>query len=307
MNKQDAIKKLQLQIQALNQLNATNMFSQHFIKWQRDTEITIEKIFGTSTRHLPDFRKITFYPGSYSSKNRDERFASAFQRGNQHAIAILKSMIGEIEEYWEPSKDINAYQNIHQSSETKDTLQVDQINSQFEIINPKIFISHIHEEAKIALVLKKYIELAFAGQCSVFVSSDSDDIPVGRQWLAEIDSALNTSKVLINICSPISIHRPWINFEMGCGWIKRIPIIPICHSGLKKNELPPPISRFQALEIDQKDFLQLLFSSLSKEFGFVESPDISYEKIFKDLKNAEKFITSSQYSTNGSKTDPVKI
>jgi hypothetical protein len=54
----------------------------------------------------------------------------------------------------------------------------------------KLFISHISEEASLALVLKDWIESSFAGQCQVFVSSDKDDIPAGSRWLDEIDKAL---------------------------------------------------------------------------------------------------------------------
>ena len=155
-----------------------------------------------------------------------------------------------------------------------------------EKILMKVFISHIHEEAGIAIVLKDWIESTFAGQCDVFVSSDSDNISAGKKWLEEIDNALEKAKVFIIICSLQSIHRPWTNFEAGCAWIKRIPIIPVCHSGLNKSNLLQPLSRFQALDIDESGFPKLLFSSLAKALGFTKLPRISYEEMREELMSA---------------------
>ena len=76
----------------------------------------------------------------------------------------------------------------------------------------KIFISHISEEAPIALVLKNWIESSFIGQCDVFVSSDLDDIPAGSKWLKKIEQALDSAVVIVVLCSPLSLLKPWINF-----------------------------------------------------------------------------------------------
>ena len=147
----------------------------------------------------------------------------------------------------------------------------------------KIFISHIREEAIIAIALKDWIESTFAGQYSVFVSSDNDSIRAGQNWFWEIEEALKRSKVLVTICSPVSILRPWINFETGAAWVKKIPIIPICHSDLKVKDLPFPISLFQALELEDDQFPKLLISSLAKEIGIGKLPRISFEEMHKEL------------------------
>ena len=40
--------------------------------------------------------------------------------------------------------------------------------------------------------------------------------------------------------------RPWVNIELGAAWIKRVPIIPLCHSGLTPSDLPWPFADFHA-------------------------------------------------------------
>lgn len=147
----------------------------------------------------------------------------------------------------------------------------------------KIFISHISEEGKLALALKDWIESSFAGQCSVFVSSDKDDIPAGSDWFERIDSALADSKAVIVLCSPASLSRPWINFETGCGWMKGIPIIPLCHSGQEKGKLPQPIARMQAIQLDDADSVGLLLSALAQHLKFAKVPRIDAERMRVEL------------------------
>lgn len=150
----------------------------------------------------------------------------------------------------------------------------------------KVFISHIHEESPIAKVLKEWIETTFSGNVVVFVSSDIRDLPAGKRWLNEIDSSLSSCSVFIMLCSPASVTRPWINFEAGCAWIKKVPLMPVCHSGIRKHELLSPISEFQAVEIDEKTFVDDFFESLRIHFKMSKLPRIDGEAMRKELKEA---------------------
>ncbi len=82
-----------------------------------------------------------------------------------------------------------------------------------------------------------------------------------------IDDALKTCNLLLIICSPSSLTRPWINFEAGCGWVKGIKMIPICHSGQKKDQLPFPFSLLQGIELEDKKFAQLFLEALAIHFN----------------------------------------
>jgi hypothetical protein len=97
----------------------------------------------------------------------------------------------------------------------------------------------------------------------VFVSSDIRDIPAGSRWLEEIEQALGAARVLLVVCSPLSLTRPWINVETGCALIKRVPVVPVCHSGQQRSQLPPPLSTFQALEVESPTFVSDLLASLA--------------------------------------------
>ncbi len=98
---------------------------------------------------------------------------------------------------------------------------------------PIVFISHITEEETIVGILKKHIENDFLGLIDVFVSSDKASIKVGDKWLNRIDEALKTAAIELILCSEDSVKRPWIHFEAGACWVKGIPVIPICHTGMR--------------------------------------------------------------------------
>lgn len=132
---------------------------------------------------------------------------------------------------------------------------------------PTIFVSHISQEAKLASVLKEQIVAAFGSAVKVFVSSDFESIDAGADWLGSIQSALSVASLELIVCSRLSITRPWVNFELGAAWLKKIPIIPICHSGLQPGDLPMPYSALNAVQVDQEQGLRKLFARIAKATG----------------------------------------
>ncbi|GAB6145001.1 TIR domain-containing protein [Desulfocicer niacini] len=145
-----------------------------------------------------------------------------------------------------------------------------------------VFVSHISEEAEVAKVIKEWVESTFLGNFNVFVSSDPDSIPAGTKWLDEITKAITSSKIILLLCSANSIHRPWINFEAGCGWAQSIPVIPICYGGLSRNELPPPINALQSLNLDQH-LPERLFQAIAKHLEVKIIPRIDFSKMYEEL------------------------
>lgn len=150
----------------------------------------------------------------------------------------------------------------------------------------KIFISHIAEEKPLALIIKKWVETSFLGQLDVFVSSDIRDLPAGKKWFSEIDKALHDSIVFLVLCSSKSISRPWVNFESGCAFMMGVDVIPLCHSGITKGNLPSPLSIFQALEIGSSSFVMDFLSSLAKCLNISTIPIIDQKEMVSDIKNA---------------------
>ena len=148
----------------------------------------------------------------------------------------------------------------------------------------KILISHISDEALIALLLKDFIESTFLGQAEVLLSSNSGDSGVGDKWLVGLDGALTNADLLLVLCSPRSIRQPWIHFEFGCAWTKSLAISCLCHSGLDKIGLPSHLRTFEVLEVDDDGFMEQLFEDLKKRFGIRRLPRLSYDTMKAELR-----------------------
>ena len=120
----------------------------------------------------------------------------------------------------------------------------------------RLFISHIHEERTIAETIRDELYCCFGAQVEVFLA---EDIPLGTNWFDQIKSALGRSDVLVVLFSKYSSSRPWINIEAGYGVMAGKKVIPICHSGFSKTELPVIYGLLQAIDLlDAKDIGRLL-------------------------------------------------
>ncbi len=112
MNRERAVELIARQIEFVNKLNKQERFSADFKKWQRDTEIIIEKIFGDSSRHLNDFKKISYSLSFFSSSTPEYRFHEAYLEGIEEGKTVLVSMIDEINEFGIENESLDYNPNI---------------------------------------------------------------------------------------------------------------------------------------------------------------------------------------------------
>jgi hypothetical protein len=159
-----------------------------------------------------------------------------------------------------------------------------------------VFISHISTEADLAQSLKKYLEKHFLGLLDIFVSSDRETIQAGSKWLQDVETALKSADLQIILCSKESVARPWVNFEAGAVWLRGIPVIPVCHSGMEPNKLPVPLSMLESIECGQPKGLQKLYDAIARKLG-VNVPEVDFPTLAADLKEVEKkYIQAGQGS-----------
>ncbi|WP_169507168.1 toll/interleukin-1 receptor domain-containing protein [Pleomorphomonas koreensis] len=143
--------------------------------------------------------------------------------------------------------------------------------------NQLIFLSHIHEERELAVLIKNAVQEEFGGFIDVFVSSDGTTIPAGANFLSRIEDGLATCAAAIYLISPKSVKRNWINFELGAVWIRnvlnqpsagtKIPTIPFCHSGSTPSELPAPLNNLNGIIATESSQLEFAFRSLQSALG----------------------------------------
>lgn len=151
----------------------------------------------------------------------------------------------------------------------------------------QIFISHVSSETEIAQRLKERLTSAFARKLDLFVSSDRSSIQAGKKWLDEVDKALKEAGAQIVLCSRESVGRPWIHFEAGAAWLRGIPVIPVCHSGLVPADLPVPLSMLQGIECSRPEGLQKLFDTVAGLLG-AHAPAVDFAALAAELHEIEE-------------------
>jgi hypothetical protein len=151
----------------------------------------------------------------------------------------------------------------------------------------RIFISHIHEEHALGAVVAEWVTDAFAGHpVQPFLSSDDKSIAAGEKWMDVVEHELDGTAVMISLVSPASLARPWVNIELGAAWIKQIPIIPLCHSGLSPANLPRPFSDFQSIGLDQDNAATRLIEGVARHLGIPHSKRLHFAEFLKEMRDA---------------------
>lgn len=157
----------------------------------------------------------------------------------------------------------------------------------------EIFISHISTETELAQALKRQLDDDFLGMLNVFVSSDQVTIGAGMKWLESVELALKKADLLLILCSNASVGRPWVNFEAGAVWLRGIPVIPICHSGMKPHELPVPLSMLQAIEASQPKGQRMLYDTIAQLLG-TKLPKVDLSSLAANFKMIETQLARAQ-------------
>ena len=77
--------------------------------------------------------------------------------------------------------------------------KVDRREGEAAMAKKRVFISHISSEAQLSQHLKQRIERDFLGLVDIFVSSDQKSIQAGSKWLEEVDKALRSADLQVEV------------------------------------------------------------------------------------------------------------
>ncbi len=143
----------------------------------------------------------------------------------------------------------------------------------------RIFVSHIHENEEVANKLKEFLEAAFHERIDIFISGDPASISITEDWLNKIKEGIKTCDLMIILCTPQSVNRPWIHFKAGAAEILGKKIGPLCFSGQSAGVLPSPLSIIRCQAVDDSDEIKFegYFEGLMRivaEYIGVDVPEI---------------------------------
>lgn len=143
---------------------------------------------------------------------------------------------------------------------------------------PTVFISHSSRDEKMVRRLKGLLNKKVGNTLDIFVSSDGQSIPLGRNWVYEIEKALKNSRVMFVLLSPNSIRSNWIYFEAGFAYSNDIKVIPIGILGIDLSQIQPPMSLLQGFNINSVESLNNLISVINREFSYSLEASFTYEE-----------------------------
>lgn len=141
---------------------------------------------------------------------------------------------------------------------------------------PCIFISHIHEDADIAIGLKEYLDKVFLSFFDIFVASDGSSIRAGDNWSASLEAALKKAEMVLVLVSEPSLERRWIYFEAGGAYFMGKRVVPVCCRGLSINRIGTPLNWLQSLDAKEASGAVRLINEVASTFE-VSAPSVDIE------------------------------
>ena len=114
--KSKAIERLRKVLDEIPELKNLPHGSPQFEQWHRNTRVAITNTFGDKSQHITDFGNIRFSFISLGD-TADSEFQSAYEGGLESAEALLKSMIEEINGYWDDENQTSTSSKIHENTQ----------------------------------------------------------------------------------------------------------------------------------------------------------------------------------------------
>lgn len=209
-------------------------------EWYFETNVILENFFSPTNEYLKKFNRLI------KSPEIDAIGFNSLSSGD-----FLKTSIGILQDcalYLE--KKIHSLKNM-ETKKDNNTIGKDGSHGQSKKFS--IFISRIDEHKEIAEKLKEYFQQIFPDRVDIFVANDPYSISFSDDWFVKIKTGIKTCDLMIILCTPDSVKRPWINFEAGAATILGKKIGPICFGGLNPSNLPSPLSFIRPHAINCSD------------------------------------------------------
>ena len=128
----------------------------------------------------------------------------------------------------------NAVADLSRASNEAATIDLDDI-----VFSETVFISHDHDDADFAELLKLRLEKE-----GIACWIDSERLKVGQNWREEIDKAIEQSRAVVAVMTPEARRSEYVTYEWAFAWGKGKQIFPIM---LKQTQLHPRLESLQYL------------------------------------------------------------
>lgn len=157
---------------------------------------------------------------------------------------------------------------------------------------PSIFFSHSSSDKDVLLRLKDLFVEKTGGTIEVFLSSDGQSIPLGRNWVHRVQDALDEATIMVVFITPNSLRSSWIYFEAGYVYSKKIRVVPVGFLGTDLSSVAPPLSLLQGFNILNKDGLDNLIALVNETYSH------NHKSIFTESEYSELVLQGDSTATH---------
>jgi len=129
---------------------------------------------------------------------------------------------------------------------------------------PLLFISHSHEDARIAQRIVELLMIAFdIDQHDIRCTSlAGHKLRAGVQVSEQLRDEVLQAEAVLGILTPRSVKSNYALFELGAAWGAGVRTIPLLAGGTTRKNVPGPLSERHFMVLDKHSELEQLLSEL---------------------------------------------
>ncbi len=171
---------------------------------------------------------------------------------------------------------------------------------------PTVFFSHSsRDQIPLGKLKAAFLKLT-GGSVDVFLSSDGQSIPLGRNWVHKVEEALESANLMVVFVTPTSLKSSWLYFESGFAYSKGLRVVPVGFLGADLTALPPPLSLLQGFNITSEAGLNNIIAITNDVFKHSHQEAFS-EGDYKEICSGGANGATDIFGVYGALVDQVKF
>jgi len=149
-------------------------------------------------------------------------------------------------------------------------------------LKPSLFLSHAAKDGDSITLLKNRLTTLTGRSIDIFVSSDGQSIPFGRNWVHEVEEALKRAKLMYVFLSPAALESKWVLFESGYAYSRGIRVVPVGTLGVDLATIGPPLGLLQGFNVSSGPGMNNLVKVINDVFE-LSFPEILGQEEYHDI------------------------
>ena len=145
-----------------------------------------------------------------------------------------------------------------------------------------IFISHSHQDEKLADELASFLEITFQKQKIRCTSVPRFKLEPGASVEETLRREIHESRVFIGLITPASLTSHFVLFELGARWGARRDLIPVLALGADSTDLQEPLKNRNPVRCDVRAEVHSLVNKIASVLG-VPPSNIAYKNLVNAL------------------------